>query len=515
MTSRYSNFIKRTGVVLTLVLTLSTLTSCFKDFTDDFLFTDKMIEFDRATWESNAPGKTYPILGTLEKGSGVHTFQVNLIGGQLDADQTLQYRVVPDETTAMEGTHFALPDGGNFVIEANSSTGLVSIEILDFPAEAGMDTLVLELVGNEQVKVSENYKRIGVSISLMGPPSTGHPLHEQLGPENFYNSIYLDPLNPHLPTDVAQRIAQSAANLAAYADGSRRLQSLYVFFDADDLVHVTAQYYGGGGNSLTAGPTAIWTYKMVLDAEGVGKLEFLEANGNGSAQRENFYPILGDYLERHTFKVDWVDPALATPGRPAAQLGGFFRTDDPDSYIIGPLETLSASGNIRPFPSSPAMHELFTDGEDGYFSTLYIDPDAPEQSPAFRSRWQEGKAYIESLAGRQLHKMLFYFNPAFNFQDVQVVNYYYSSSGGRFLGQMRFRWQADGEGHIKPFDFIYENANGGAIRSPEVIDDFLMTTEFATNRTGDRIRFTSTTDPSVYFEGELGNHPINVGEFWP
>src|SRR5690606_20374984 len=126
-----------------------------------------------------------------------------------------------------------------------------------------------------------------------------------------------------LPTDVAQRIAQSAANLAAYADGSRRLQSLYVFFDADDLVHVTAQYYGGGGNSLTAGPTAIWTYKMVLDAEGVGKLEFLEANGNGSAQRENFYPILGDCLARHTFKVDWVDPALATPGRPAAQLGGF------------------------------------------------------------------------------------------------------------------------------------------------------------------------------------------------
>ncbi|WP_161554473.1 DUF4843 domain-containing protein [Sinomicrobium soli] len=515
MISVYIQTIKRIGTMIAMMLTLSILSSCFKDYTDDFLFTEAMIEFDTATWESNAPDKTYPILGAYEKGSGEHTFQVNLIGKQLDADQTLQYRVVPEETTAVEGMHYALPDNGSFVFEANNSTARLGIDILDFPAGSGVVTVVLELVGNDQVKVSENYKRLGISISLTGPPSDGYPLYEQLGPDSYFNSIYIDPLNPDLPADIRQRIEESAANLAAYADGSRRLQSLYIYFDEDDLVRVTAQYYGGGGNSLTASPYAQWTYRLELDAEGVGTFEFVEANGNGTAQRANFHPILGDYLEAHSFKVDWVDPDIATPARPEVQLGGLFRTDDPDSYLIGPLATLSANGSIRPFPSSPAMHELFSDGDGGYFTTLYIDPDAPQQSAAFQARWQEGKAYIESLAGRQLHKMLFYFNPDFNFQDVQVVNQYYSSSGGRFLGQIRFQWRVDYEGRVQPFAFIYQNGNGNATRAPEIIDNFLMVTQFSMSRTGDRIRFTSTVDPSVYFEGELGNHALNINEFWP
>lgn len=508
---------KRLSLLGVMLLVISILTSCFKDFKDDYMFTHKMVEIDIATWDSNAPGKTYPITGPYEKNSGVHTFQVNLIGGQFDTEQTLHVRFVPDETTATEGVHFTLPDNGSFVIPANSSTGELSVELLDFPAESGTHTLVLELIGNDQINVSENYKRLGISIILTGPPSDGHPLHEQLGPESYYNAIHIDPMNPYLPADIRQRIEQSAANLAAQSGGPRRLQSMYVLFDSSNLVRVVAQYYGGGGNSLVAGPVAIWTYEMILDAQGIGRLEFVEANGNGNSQRTNFQPILGDYLEQYEFQVDWVDPSIAVPPRTEVQIGGLFRTDDANSYMLGTLASLSATGSTRPFPTSPAMHELFTDNSGGYFTTLLIDPDAPDQSPAFRDRWQEAIAHVEvpSNNNRRLHKMMFYFNPDFNFQDVQVVNYYFTEAGGRIQGQMRFQWKVDHDGHVQPFNFIFQNANGGVSRAPQIIDDFLMVTSFAMTRTGDRIRFTSVDDASVYFEGELSNHPLGVGNFWP
>jgi len=511
---------KRIGTLCTILLVLSTLTSCFKDFTEDFLFTEKMIEIDAATWESKAPGKTYPIKGPYEKGIGTQTFQVNLIGGLMATDQTVSYRIVPEETTAVEGVHYNRPNNGNFVIPANSTTGYLPLEILDFPAESGTHTLVVELIGNDQIKVSENYKRLGVSILLTGPPSEGYPLHEQLGPDSYFNSIYFDPLNPYIPADIRQRIQQSAANLLAQAPGTgnepRRLQNMYIYFGNDNLVTVVAQYYGGGGGSLTSGPIATWTYEMVLDAQGIGRLEFKEANGNGNSQRTNFFPILGDYLEKYEFKVDWVDPGIMTPARPEVQLGGLFRTDDPASYILGPLATLNATGTIRPFPSSPVMHELFTDGNGGYYTTLYIDPASTTQSPAFQTRWQEAYDHIVTTSsGRKLHKMMFYFNPTFNFQDVRIINYYYNATDAKFIGQMRFQWRVDYDGHVKPFTFIYQDANGNVTRAPQLIDTFLMTTEFAMTRTGDRIRFTSVDDPSVYFEGELSNHPLNVNTFWP
>lgn len=519
---------KRIGMVGAMLLVLSTLSSCFKDFTEDFLFTEKMIEIDVATWENNAPGKTFPIKGPYEKGSGVQTFQVNLIGGLLETDQTVSYRIVAEETTAIEGVHYNIPNDGNFVIPANSVTAYLPLEILDFPAETGTHTLVVELIGNDQIKVSENYKRLGVSILLTGPPSEDHALHAQLGPDSYYNSIYFDPLNPYIPADVRQRIEQSAANLLAQAPGTgnqpRRLQNMYLYFGSDNLVTVVAQYYGGGGNTnVGVGAVATWTYEMVLDAQGVGRLEFVEGNGNGNAQRTNFFPILGDYLEKYEFKVDWVDPAMGVPARPEAQLGGLFRTDDPTSYILGPLETLNSTGSLRPFPSAPSMHDLFTDGSGGYYTSLYIDPASSTQSAAFQARWQEAHDLVLNVGtnpptdgpGRKLHKMMLYFNPVFNFQDVQVVNYYYTSSGGKSFGQMRFQWRVDYDGHVKPFTFIFQTPNGRVTRAPSLIDNFLMATEFAMSRNGDRIRFTSVDDPSVYFEGELGKNPVDISVFWP
>src|SRR5690606_29223910 len=280
---------KRIGTLCTILLVLSTLTSCFKDFTEDFLFAEKMIEIEAATWESKAPGKTYPIKGPYEKGIGTQTFHVNLIVGLMGTDQSVSCRIVPEETTAVEGVHYKRPKSGYFVISPNSPTGDLTLEILDFPAESGTHTLVVELIGNDQIKVSENYKRLGVSILLTGPPSEEHALHTQLGPDSYFNSIYFDPLDPHISADVRLRIEASAANLLAQAPGAgnepRRLQNMYIYFGDDNLVTVVAQYYGGGGGSLVSGPIATWTYEMVLDAQGVGSLVFQEANGNGNSQR--------------------------------------------------------------------------------------------------------------------------------------------------------------------------------------------------------------------------------------
>lgn len=511
----HNTIYKNKGLILLLFLVSTITTGCFKDFKKDHLFKESLIEFDAATWLSNAPGKTFPIIGPLDKGGGEFNYQVNLLGEQKAIPITLQYRVVADESTAIEGVHYKLKDDGRFTVDGNSSTGNILIEILDFQAESGTNLLVLELVGGEGVSVSQNYKRIGVSISLVGPPSEAYDLHTQLGPDSYYNSIYFDEFNPHLPSDIKDRIKQAGENLANYSDKTRRLQALYIYFNSDNKVNINAQYYGGGGNSLTAGPVATWTYDLKLDENGVGRFEFVEANGNGNSQKNNFAPILADYFEKHEFKVDWVEPGMGLPDHPDVKFGRIFRTDDPSSFILGTLETLTANGSARPYPSSPAFKEIFSNGDNGYFSSLYIDPDDPAQSLEFQNRWDDGKTYIEGLAGRQLHKMMFYFNPNFNFQDLRLITYYYSSSGGKFIGQVRFQFKVDYDGNVKPFEFFYENGNGRSTRSPEIVDDFLMNTEFKMSRSGNRVRFTSVSNSSVYFEGELGNNPVSTSGFWP
>lgn len=503
------------GSIVFIIFIGVLLNGCFKDFEEENLFKEFMVELDDATWLSPASGKDYPILGPYEKGSGVQTFQVNLLGEKRNEATEVQYKIVAEETTAEENKHFELKDNGTFTIDADSTTGYLSIDILDFVPEAGTDTLVLELVASDDVQISENYKRIGIAISLVGPPSEDFPLHQQLGEGNYYNSLYFDIGNQQLPADVRDRFDQAAANLAAYGDGTRRFQALYMYFGEDETATVVAQYYGGGGNSLTAGPRATWTYEIEMDDSGVGKFVFLEANGNGNSQKSNFDPILGDFLEKYEFKIDWNDPSATPAPREGVSLGGLYRTDDPNSFLLGSLEDLNETGTIRPYPTSQILEEAFSDGNGGYYTTIFIDPDDANQSEIFQDRWADDKTYIEGLDGRQLHKAMLYFNPNFNFQDVRFVNFYYSSAGGKFLGQMRFTFHLNSDGTMDPWNFFYENGNGRVTHEPEIIDNFLMKNQFEIKRTGDRVKFIKVNNPDDYFEGELGNLPLGVNDFWP
>src|SRR5690606_16352909 len=137
----------------------------------------------------------------------------------------------PNESTAVEGEHFRLVDEGRVVMAANESTAFVTIEILDFPAESGIDTLVLALVGDDNVKVSHNYRQLGIAILLPRPPSETHGLYDELGPANYYNRIYVVPPSLDTPADAAQRIDQSHQHLMSVGDRSRVLQNFYFYFN--------------------------------------------------------------------------------------------------------------------------------------------------------------------------------------------------------------------------------------------------------------------------------------------
>src|SRR5690606_36005761 len=107
---------------------------------------------------------------------------------------------------------------------------------------------------------------------------------------------------------------------------------------------------------------AIWTYEFVMDNEGKGRFEFVEASLNGPSQISNFAPILAGYLEQHEFRLDWVPPSIGTSPRPGeVQIAGLFRTDDPASHVIGRLNSFDG-GSTWPMPSSPSLHEIFSDG---------------------------------------------------------------------------------------------------------------------------------------------------------
>lgn len=135
------------------------LTGCFKDYEERYLFEENRIEFDDAVKNSNASGRTYPILGPRPAADGKLVFQVNMTGRQASQDRKLKFRVVADETTAIEGRDYRLPHGDEYTIPANSSFGRIEVELL--PDGSGSPTIVLELLPTDEIKVMDRYHKIG------------------------------------------------------------------------------------------------------------------------------------------------------------------------------------------------------------------------------------------------------------------------------------------------------------------------------------------------------------------
>jgi len=166
---------KRIFFIITIAAVFA-LNGCTKN--DPVIWEGAQIEFDAAIWNSNAAGQTYPILTrvpaqgtvtgttqpTLTRSSGTVQVRVNLVGAQRGAPTNFTYQVVSAESTAVAGTHYTAPSGTG-TIPANSSFGIITINILNPGASTGSRVLVLQLTDAPDAKVSVNYAKVGLSIS--------------------------------------------------------------------------------------------------------------------------------------------------------------------------------------------------------------------------------------------------------------------------------------------------------------------------------------------------------------
>jgi len=166
--------------ILTAFLALVLLGSCTKNELP--VFTQAIVEFDAATWNANAPGRTYPVLTRVpgynraaaasdplltRTNPGIKKFRVNLVGKQLAEAQTITYDLYPFDggSTAVAGVHYNMSK--TLTIPADSSFGELEVEILNPGAQTGVSSvdLLLLLVGNNDVKTSPNYRIIGLRIA--------------------------------------------------------------------------------------------------------------------------------------------------------------------------------------------------------------------------------------------------------------------------------------------------------------------------------------------------------------
>ncbi|AWO00567.1 hypothetical protein DLD77_02035 [Chitinophaga alhagiae] len=505
-----------TGSMMTFCLAAALLlfSGCFKKYEEDFFFRDLQVEFDAATWQNKAPGKTYPLMPVVNRASGTYHYKVNLVGGQVATAQNIGYRIVPEETTAQEGVHFRLLQGGAMPMQAAVSIDSIGVEILDFPPASGELMLVLELTGNESVKASENYKRIGIPINRRGIVVPGElypglPLYEQLGGDNYYNTITLDPLYPGLPPDLLTRWNSAAQQVLDY--GGRILQSFSLRFTTDQTVEAIAWYYSGSGKAQ-----AIWTYKFEADASGKGRFVFVSGNTNANNLRSRMQPLLEDYLEQYEFNVDWIDPAII-PAPAKGYIGGIFRADEPASFIFGPISSIeTVSADAWPLPSSPAIEQLFGRQGAPRYTSILIDPAEAGQSEDFKTRWETSKTAVLQIGGRRIHKMLVSFDADFN--GVKVLIYYFTSTNGKVLARYDYQARIDHNGIVK-LAFLTQTANGNAIRPGvgPLIDEYFNTQAFSITKAAgaETLTLTQVSNNASFFSGTPGNHPISAAEFFP
>jgi hypothetical protein len=163
--------------IFSIVLTGLFFSACLEENRMKVLFDEAYVEFDAAVWNAPAVGRTYPIMvrvpaqgrvtATIDplitRTIGTVPLRVNLVSKHLPTEQTFAVSVVADETTAQSGVHYTVP--ATVSVPANSSFGTINVTILNPGATTGSVVLVLEVAGNNDVAVSENFKRAGISIA--------------------------------------------------------------------------------------------------------------------------------------------------------------------------------------------------------------------------------------------------------------------------------------------------------------------------------------------------------------
>jgi hypothetical protein len=181
---------KKIQIGLFAILAIAIFTaSCKKD--EDIIIQDTFVEFDAATFNARAAGLPFPILtrNPLAAGRAISTtidpvltrtsttvndtvrLRVNLVGAQRNVSETFAVKVNSSYSTAVEGAfgaagaHFELIDK-TVTIPAGSSFGTVRWVVRNPGFASTLSPLVVfQLVGNANIKVSENFQFTGFSIS--------------------------------------------------------------------------------------------------------------------------------------------------------------------------------------------------------------------------------------------------------------------------------------------------------------------------------------------------------------
>lgn len=134
----------------------------------DKVFDDQtLIEFNDAVLRTNATGRTYSItsLPNSVTAGTTTTAQLNLVGRKRTSDLTVRVLVDPANTTA-SATSYTLANGGNVVIRADSSFGILRMAVgkaTSSTAAVGNVVFVIDSTSTD-FKPSQNYKRLGFSF---------------------------------------------------------------------------------------------------------------------------------------------------------------------------------------------------------------------------------------------------------------------------------------------------------------------------------------------------------------
>ena len=189
------------SMIAIAILTLISITGCIKN--DPVLVEGRQVEFDATSWNSNAAGLTYPIMGripgygrvanttdsTLRRYPQTVRIRVNLIGAQLTSPETIGYEVTTTSpitsiampatiagqtpsaagatlvvSNAVAGTHYTTLSG-TVTFPINSSFAFLDIPILNTGASAGEGRYIgLKLNNNGSLKPAVNYSELGLVI---------------------------------------------------------------------------------------------------------------------------------------------------------------------------------------------------------------------------------------------------------------------------------------------------------------------------------------------------------------
>lgn len=197
-----------------VLISLFVVNGCIKN--DPVIFQDQLAEFDATSWNANAAGLNYPILGripaygrvsttndsTLRRFAQTVRLRINLNGPQSPKSETVGYELFTSPVTtfampatascspanfpatcpvawtqtptaaaatltvkdAVAGTHFVALSG-LVTIPANSSFGFIDLQIVNPGATAGEGRFIgLKLNNSGSLKASENYSRLGLVI---------------------------------------------------------------------------------------------------------------------------------------------------------------------------------------------------------------------------------------------------------------------------------------------------------------------------------------------------------------